>query len=80
MHNLLRFIKLNQFLLLFIIIEGLSILLLLQNNTFQANKMIRFSTQYIGKFYNYANIFSDYIALKETNDYLTKENAKLYTL
>jgi len=80
MHNLLRFIKLNQFLLLFILIEGLSILLLLQNNTYQANKMIRLSTKYTGKIYSYANIFSDYIALKETNDYLTKENAKLYTL
>jgi len=40
MHNLLRFIKLNQFLLLFILIEIISITLLIQNNNYQANKII----------------------------------------
>ena len=80
MHNLLRFIKLNQFLLLFILIEGLSITLLLQNNSYQANKTINFSTQYTSVFYNYKNFFFDYISLKETNDYLISENAKLHTL
>ena len=80
MHNLLRFIKLNQFLLLFIIIEGLSIALLLKNNSYQSNKTIKFSTQYTSVFYNYKNFFFDYIALKKTNDYLILENAKLHTL
>ena len=80
MHNLLRFIKLNQFLLLFILIEGLSVILLLQNNSYQANRTIKFSTQYTSAFYNYANSFSDYLALKETNDYLIAENAKLHGL
>ena len=80
MHNLLRFIKLNQFLLLFILIEGFSIYLLIQNNTYQASQTIEFSTKYTSAIYNYANYFSDYIGLKETNDYLTIENAKLYTL
>ena len=80
MHNLLRFIKLNQFLLLFILIEGLSVALLLQNNSFQANKAIKFSTKYTSAFYSYTNAFSDYLELKETNDYLIAENAKLHTL
>ena len=80
MHNLLRFIKLNQFLLLFILIEGLSVALLLQNNSFQANKAIKFSTKYTSTFYRYTNAFSDYLKLKETNDYLIAENAKLHTL
>ena len=77
MHNLLRFIKLNQFLLLFILIEGFSIFLLLQNNNYQANKTINFSTQYTSAIYDYTNSFSDYLALKETNEYLAEENAKL---
>ena len=80
MHNLLRFIKLNQFLLLFILIEGLSVALLLQNNNYQSNKTIKFSTQYTSAIYNYKNSFSDYLALKETNDYLITENAKLHAL
>ena len=80
MHNLLRFIKLNHFLILFIVIEGFSVFLLIKNNHYQANTFIKFSTQYTSKIYSYASFFSDYIALKETNDYLIKENAKLYSL
>ena len=80
MHNLLRFIKINQFLLLFILIEGVSITLLLQNNSFQASKTIEFSTQYTSAFYNSTSSFSDYLELKETNDYLISENAKLHSI
>jgi rod shape-determining protein MreC len=80
MHNLLRFIKLNQFLLLFILIEGVSITLLLQNNNYQAAKTIEFSTQYTSAFYNSSSSFSDYLKLKETNDYLVGENAKLHSI
>ena len=80
MHNLLRFIKINQFLLLFILIEGVSITLLLQNNSFQAAKTVEFSTQYTSALYNYTNSLSGYLALKKTNDYLVEENAKLHEL
>ncbi len=80
MHNLLRFIRINQFLLLFIIIEGFSVFLLLSNNSYQANKAIQSSTQYTGFVHNYTSSFSDYVALKETNQFLINENAKLYTL
>jgi len=80
MHNLLRFIKINQFLLLFLLIEGFSVFLLLKNNGYQANTVIKFSTQYIGFIHNYTASFSDYIGLKETNNYLIEENAKLHAL
>lgn len=80
MNNLLRFIKLNQFLLLFLIIEGFSVFLLVSNNSFQANKAIKYSTQYTSLLHNYTHSFSDYIALKQTNEYLVQENAKLLSL
>ena len=80
MYNLLRFIKINQFLLLFLLIEGFSVFLLLNNNSYQSNAAIKFSNQYIGFIRNYTTLFSEYISLKETNDYLVKENAKLYRL
>ncbi|MDC0249766.1 rod shape-determining protein MreC [Flavobacteriales bacterium] len=80
MYNLLRFIKINQFLLLFILIEGFSVWLLLKNNSYQAHKAITFSTQYTSAIHNYAYLFSDYLALKETNNYLIEENAKLHSL
>ena len=70
MYNLLRFIKINQFLLLFVLIEGFSVFLLLQNNSYQANTVIKFSTRYTGFIHNYTTLFSDYIALKQTNNYL----------
>jgi len=80
MYNLLRFIKINHFLLLFILIEGFSVFLLLQNNSYQANRAIKFSTQYTSFIHNYTASFSDYVALKETNNYLIEENAKLHSL
>tara|TARA_B100001758_G_scaffold217676_1_gene204657 strand:+ start:30877 stop:31689 length:813 start_codon:yes stop_codon:yes gene_type:complete len=80
MHNLLRFIKLNQFLLLFILIEGLSITLLITNNSYQANKLIKFSTQYTSAIYYSTSSLYDYLALRETNEYLIKENAKIRSL
>ena len=80
MYNLLRFIKINHFLLLFLLIEGFSVFLLLKNNGYQANKAIEFSTQYTSLVYNYTTSFSDYVALKETNEFLINENAKLHSL
>ena len=80
MYNLLRFIKINQALLLFIIIEGFSIYLLLQNNSYQANKTIQFSTKYTSSINNYTASFFNYLDLKETNNYLMEENAKLHSL
>jgi len=53
---------------------------LLKNNSYQANTVIKFSTQYTGFIHNYTAIFSNYIALKETNNYLINENAKLHAL
>ena len=80
MYNLLRFIKINQFLLLFLLIEGFSVFLLLKNNSYQANTVIKFSTQYTGFIRNYMATFSDYVDLQETNNYLIEENAKLHAL
>lgn len=80
MHNLIRFIKLNQFLLLFLIMEGCSVFLLLSNNSYQANKFFNFSTQYTSLIHSYSHAFSDYLSLKQTNEYLVSENAKLHSM
>ena len=80
MHNLLRFIRLNQFLLLFLIIEGFSVFLLLSNNSYQANKVLNYSTQYTSLIHSYFHSLSDYVSLKQTNEYLVQENAKLHSI
>jgi len=66
--------------LLFLIIEGFSVFLLLSNNSYQANKAINYSTQYTSLIHNYSHSFSDYVSLKQTNEYLVAENAKLHTM
>ena len=79
MHNLIRFIRLNQFLLLFFIIEGFSIFLLLSNHSYQSNRFIKYSTNSASIIYNHYDNLTSYINLKQTNEYLAKENAKLYS-
>jgi len=66
--------------LLFLIIEGFSVFLLLSNNSYQSSKTIKYSTQYTSFIHNHTALFSDYVALKETNNYLIEENAKLHSL
>ena len=80
MRNILRFIKLNHFLLLFLIIESFSIYLLISENKFQEYQIIQYTNEYTSKIHNYTNKISHYINLKETNDHLSKENAKLYSI
>ena len=53
MHNLLRFIKINHFLLIFMLIEVISISLLLKNNKYQSNKIVNLTTEYTGFLFEY---------------------------
>ena len=78
MYNIVRFIKLNQFLLFFIIMEGISVSLLIQNNKYQSNKIIQFTTQYTSKIYEFRSSVFSYLKLKKTNDILAKENQVEY--
>ena len=80
MYNLIRFIKLNQFILLFLFIEGISIFLLLSQNNYQTTKITEQTSQYTSVIYKYSSIFRNYINLTETNKYLAQENAKLYSM
>tara|TARA_B110000444_G_C18794125_1_gene573977 strand:- start:718 stop:1452 length:735 start_codon:yes stop_codon:yes gene_type:complete len=53
---------------------------LLKNNSYQSSKVTHFSTQYTSAIYAYTASLSNYVALKETNNYLIDENAKLLSL
>ena len=55
----------------------MSISILINNNSFQANKLANYTTQYTGKIYDYQNYLSDYLRLKKINNYLvTSLNGK----
>ena len=80
MHNLIQFVKKYHFILLFLIIEGLSIFLLASNNHYQGNKINAFSQKYIGSLHAELFKISDFFKLKQTNVFLADENAKLKSL
>lgn len=80
MHNLLRFVKLNQSLLLFLILESFSIFLFLSNNKYQNSRFILSINEYASIVYSYSDAITNYIHLKEKNKFLSEENAKLLSL
>ena len=80
MHNLLRFIKLNRSLLLFLIIESFSIFLFISNNKYQNSRFILSINEYASIVYSYSDAITNYIHLKEKNKFLSEENAKLLSL
>lgn len=80
MHNLLRFVKLNQSILLFLILESFSIFLFLSNNKYQNSRFILSINEYASIVYSYSDAITNYIHLKEKNKFLSEENAKLLSL
>ena len=80
MKNLFRFIKVYHFVLLFILLESFSLYLYISNHKFQKSRFLSFTQEYTGAIYSYYSEANQYISLKDENDYLKRENAKLYSL
>ncbi|QNL47678.1 rod shape-determining protein MreC [Olivibacter sp. SDN3] len=77
MRNLWIFIsKYNNF-FLFILFFGISFILVIRNNSFQRASTINSSNAFIGSIYQRIDNFTQYLNLKETNRYLSEENAFL---
>ena len=77
MRNLLIFItKYNAF-FLFLIFEIISLTIYIKYNTFQKATFISSTSQVTGALYTQVNGVKDYLSLKETNDSLARENARL---
>ena len=80
MRNLFRFVKIYHFVLLFILIESFSLFLYISNHKFQQSKFLSFTQEYTGAIFNYYSDLTQYLSLKDENDFLHKENAELRTL
>lgn len=80
MNNLLNFIWKHHFTFLFLLLEALSFLILIQSNNFQKANFLSFSSEVSGSIYAGMNNITDYFELKKTNEQLAGENAKLITL
>ena len=77
MHSLLLFIRKHWFIVLFLLLETVSLLLVA--NSYSYHRSLTFNTVNDftgGLFSTYSNI-TDYFALKKANEYLSKKNADL---
>ena len=80
MRNLFLFLKKYYFILLFILIESLSLYLYFSNHRYQQSKILSFTQEYTGFIYDYYSNISEYLNLIEENKVLKKENFKLYSM
>ena len=80
MRNLYRFIVRNNFVILFLILEGVSFLFIFQFNKFQKSHFIEHSRNVTSFIYNNFHGFNEYFNLRVENDMLSLENVRLKNL
>jgi rod shape-determining protein MreC len=78
MRNLLRFFIKHHFFILFLFLEIIAFSLLIKNNSFQNASLYKLKYAIVGRISEKYSDFSKYLSLREQNDILLKENAKLY--
>ena len=77
MYNLRRFILKHHFVILFILLEVISILLLARSQNFHRNRMVNITNDVVGKVYEWGSEVGNYFRLGKTNEKLAEENALL---
>lgn len=77
MRNLLLFFKRYSHVFLFIALEAIAIVLIVQNSYYQSSKMISWCNSIAGSCYSRVASVSNYFKLAETNRQLVEENARL---
>ena len=77
MNNLRRFILKYHFVILFILLEVISILLLANSQRFHRNRLVNTTNDAVGKVYEWSSEVSNYFRLNNANKQLAEENAML---
>jgi rod shape-determining protein MreC len=77
MYNLIKFILKYHFTILFILIELIALSIVFQNNQYQKVKFLNASNVVTGGVYQIQSTILDYFKLKEINELLAEENARL---
>jgi rod shape-determining protein MreC len=77
MRNLFLFLSKNQNLVLFIILESIALSLVIQNNSFHRSAFINSTNGVTSSVFKTVSNINSYFSLKETNEMLLQENAKL---
>lgn len=79
MRSLLQFLARNYFLLLFLVLETICMVLIINYNNFQHTKFLNSSNRVSASIYELSSNFTSYFHLKKVNEELAKENAQLRT-
>ena len=79
MQNFIALLIKSRAVLLFVLLEILSVLFLIQNNDFQRSGAINSSNRMVGTAFKWSNAYSEYFSLRETNRNLAEENARLHS-
>ena len=77
MRTLIRFLLTFKTLFLFLFLEIISLILIIDHNQFQRSRFLNSSNIVIGEIYRFSNSVSEYFKLKTINDNLARENAEL---
>ncbi|MDR0438077.1 MAG: rod shape-determining protein MreC [Bacteroidales bacterium] len=77
MNTLVRFLKRFHFVLLFLLLEGIALTLLVQNNRYQAGQVRRIYNEVTGFIFGEYSSLTDYFNLRRENLVLSAENAQL---
>jgi rod shape-determining protein MreC len=77
MRNLLRFIIRYHFFFLFLLLETVSLILIVQHNNYQRAQFINFSKSLQGSYYETFGGIREYLSLRQTNRNLYMENTLL---
>lgn len=80
MKNLLAFVVKHNFIFIFLILQVLCVLLMVNKNGYQGSHVINSSNQVVAHVYSTAANTKEYFSLKQENDRLSYENAALRNL
>ena len=77
MRNILVFIIRYHFLLIFLLLEFISVTLLVNSTYYQSSAILKAGSRVTGRFYTTVSDATDYLKLRTTNEHLAQENAML---
>lgn len=77
MRSLLAFLKRYNYVVVFILMEVIAVIMMVQNTYFQRSKITEFGNNIAGDWYKSVNSATDYFGLRRENELLAAENAQL---
>jgi rod shape-determining protein MreC len=77
MQNLINFIVKYYYVLIFVVLESISLTFLIQNNSFQKARFVNFTRSVSVYLYRKTSDINEYLSLKQINEELMDENTRL---